>query len=87
MPNPAPAALMASLNAAGITRIVLGHTPHGDCPTVIKSGGPGTSEAYLEVLPMAPDGFWWLPMAPDGFWWLPMARDGSRWPPMASDGF
>ena len=50
MPAQTPAALMAALNASGIRRLVLGHTPHGDCPTIIKSGGQGAADPHLEVI-------------------------------------
>ena len=50
MPLRAPAALMRSLNRCGIRRLVVGHTPHGDCPTIIKSGGPSLRSPCLEVI-------------------------------------
>ena len=33
------AQVMAKLNTAGVRRVIVGHTPHGNCPTVIKSAG------------------------------------------------
>ena len=35
---PVPDAVQAYLHASGITSVVAGHVPHGDCPTVIRSG-------------------------------------------------
>ena len=37
MPTPLAPELEARLCGSGIKRLVLGHTPHGNCPTVIKS--------------------------------------------------
>lgn len=53
-----PTAMMAQLNAQGVHRLIVGHTPHGHCPTVIKSGGVGSGgsgggsggSAHLEVV-------------------------------------
>lgn len=55
MPAPLPDALVATLNAAGVRRLVLGHTPHGDCPTIIRNRGKpvGAAEGeapYVEVI-------------------------------------
>ena len=36
MPLPMSKRVVGRLVAAGVTRLVLGHTPHGNCPTVIK---------------------------------------------------
>ena len=44
MPLPMPPQLAAELHAGGVRRILLGHTPHGDCPTIIKNG-EGTAQA------------------------------------------
>jgi len=44
------AELMTRLNACGVRRLVVGHTPHGNCPTVIKGGGPGAAEPLLEII-------------------------------------
>ena len=41
---------MRALNASGVRRLICGHTPHGDCPTVIKSGGGRRAPALLEVI-------------------------------------
>ena len=41
---------MLVLNRGGIRRILVGHTPHGICPTVVKSGGPGTCAPCVEVV-------------------------------------
>jgi len=38
MPAHLSPSICRSLNAGGITRLVLGHTPHGNAPTIIKSG-------------------------------------------------
>ena len=50
MPAPTPPQLMAALNQCGVRRIIVGHTPHGDCPTVIKSGGPNVQSPGFEVI-------------------------------------
>lgn len=49
MPAPLPADLVRRLNAGGITRLVVGHTPHGNCPTVMKSfpEGGGAVEVVM----------------------------------------
>ena len=47
MPRAAPLGLRTRLSAAGITRLVVGHTPHGNCPTIIKTGSG--EEPRLEV--------------------------------------
>jgi len=36
MPKPLPDSLVQRLNRNGIERVVVGHTPHGDCPTVLR---------------------------------------------------
>jgi hypothetical protein len=41
---------MELLNKGGIRRVVVGHTPHGTCPTIIKTGGPGMEEPGLMVV-------------------------------------
>ena len=38
---------MVRCNRAGISRLVVGHTPHGNCPTVIKTA---EHDAHLEVM-------------------------------------
>jgi hypothetical protein len=38
MPRPLEPALCSKLRACGVYRMVLGHTPHGNCPTMIRSG-------------------------------------------------
>ena len=50
MPLPVEDKMAARLNAGGVRRLVLGHTPHGNCPTVIKTGGPSTIEPCLLVI-------------------------------------
>jgi hypothetical protein len=45
-----PDEAMMLLNKGGIRRVVVGHTPHGTCPTIIKSGGPGMTEPGLLVV-------------------------------------
>jgi len=47
MPLPTPYSLMVRCNRAGISRLVVGHTPHGNCPTVIKTA---EHDAHLEVV-------------------------------------
>jgi len=36
MPKPLPRELVLLLNRNGIERVVVGHTPHGDCPTIVR---------------------------------------------------
>ncbi|KAL3667523.1 hypothetical protein V7S43_007742 [Phytophthora oleae] len=36
MPTPVPVEISSLLSESGIRRVVIGHTPHGNCPTVIK---------------------------------------------------
>jgi len=50
MPMGVPDEAMATLNKGGIRRVVVGHTPHGTCPTIIKTGGPGMEEPGLVVV-------------------------------------
>lgn len=54
MPKQMAPSLLRELNQCGIARVVVGHTPHGSCPTIIKSGapvgGPGSSHAAVEVV-------------------------------------
>ena len=38
MPAPMPEELCTRLHMGGIYRMVVGHTPHGSCPTVIRNG-------------------------------------------------
>ena len=40
MPSPIDPATVAKLAGEGIHRLVLGHTPHGNCPTAFTTGGP-----------------------------------------------
>ena len=49
MPRAAPYSLMVKCNRSAIRRLVVGHTPHGNCPTVIKTEEDGHS---LEVVMM-----------------------------------
>jgi hypothetical protein len=35
---PVPAAVRVYLQASGVSSVVAGHVPHGDCPTVIRTG-------------------------------------------------
>ena len=50
MPEPPPPSLVQSLAASGIHRLVVGHTPHGNCPTVIKSEAASEGGPSLEIL-------------------------------------
>lgn len=50
MPALVPTAIVESLNGCGITRLVVGHTPHGNAPTIIKQGGPGKHAPCFEVV-------------------------------------
>ena len=47
MPAPLPAEVEATLARCGVRRLVIGHTPHGNCPTVIKSKTRG--DASVDV--------------------------------------
>jgi len=47
MPMPAPYSLMARCNRSNITRLVVGHSPHGNCPTVSKTQD---GERHLELV-------------------------------------
>jgi len=49
-PAPLPSALAEALNSCGITRLVIGHTPHGNSPTVAKSGGPDGLGPCCEIV-------------------------------------
>lgn len=49
MPAALPRSLERRLAACAISRLVIGHTPHGNCPTVIKSEG-GAGEARVDVI-------------------------------------
>jgi len=39
MPKPLPAELVAKLNKNGVHKLAVGHTPHGNAPTLLKSDG------------------------------------------------
>ncbi|KAG7389912.1 hypothetical protein PHYPSEUDO_009170 [Phytophthora pseudosyringae] len=36
MPTPVPEEIASLLSECGIRRVIIGHTPHGNCPTVVK---------------------------------------------------
>ncbi|KAI9999078.1 hypothetical protein PInf_003757 [Phytophthora infestans] len=36
MPTPVPEEIASLLSESGIRRVIIGHTPHGNCPTVVK---------------------------------------------------
>ena len=44
MPEPLPDEITRRLNASGVDRLIIGHTPHGNCPTVARSGAAPGSE-------------------------------------------
>ncbi|TYZ60331.1 hypothetical protein PybrP1_010290, partial [[Pythium] brassicae (nom. inval.)] len=46
MPAQLPSAVAQALAASGIRRLVVGHTPHGTCPTVIKQSWPQQTPAW-----------------------------------------
>ena len=53
--HPDPAASGSSrvgtmLHHAGIARVVTGHVPHGDCPTVLRGGGSSSDDASFSVI-------------------------------------
>jgi len=50
MPMEVPHAAISILNKGGIRRVVVGHTPHGTCPTIIKTAAPGVEEPGLVVV-------------------------------------
>eukprot|EP00964_Phaeocystis_antarctica_P007828 scaffold4206_cov48-Phaeocystis_antarctica.AAC.1 len=50
MPLNMPADVMLKLNKGGVLRLIVGHTPHGACPTVIRSGGPGMHAPGMTVV-------------------------------------
>jgi len=50
MPLHMPADVMLKLNRGGVHRLIVGHTPHGTCPTVIRSGGPGMHAPGITVV-------------------------------------
>ena len=50
MPLNMPADVMLKLNRGGVHRLIVGHTPHGTCPTVIRSGGPGMHAPGMHAL-------------------------------------
>ena len=50
MPKAMPAYVEEQLAANGIRRLVIGHTPHGNCPTVIKSTRPAEDGAAVDVI-------------------------------------
>eukprot|EP00966_Prymnesium_polylepis_P334389 7389761-Prymnesium_polylepis.3 len=39
MPQPLSAELVSKLNAGGVTKLAVGHTPHGNAPTLVQSEG------------------------------------------------
>eukprot|EP00965_Chrysotila_dentata_P137715 4556290-Pleurochrysis_carterae.AAC.1 len=49
MPMEMPEHLTRTLNEQNIFKMVVGHIPHGTCPTVIKSGGPGRNVPSMEA--------------------------------------
>jgi hypothetical protein len=50
MPAHLPESIMRPLNKSGLMRMVIGHTPHGNCPTVIKSGSAAQGSAHFETI-------------------------------------
>ena len=51
---PVVVARLTCWQACGVQRLVIGHIPHGNCPTVIKCGRSSADEACLEVHAAAP---------------------------------
>ena len=51
MPLPMGEGLAARLYDGGVRRLLLGHTPHGNCPTVIKNGVAGKQVPNIVVAP------------------------------------
>ncbi|GMF22113.1 unnamed protein product [Phytophthora fragariaefolia] len=43
MPTPVPEEIASLLSESGIRRVIIGHTPHGNCPTVVKQPIPQQS--------------------------------------------
>eukprot|EP00051_Salpingoeca_urceolata_P002000 m.46015 g.46015 ORF g.46015 m.46015 type:complete len:681 (+) comp11823_c0_seq3:72-2114(+) len=50
MPQPVPEAVAQQLLRSGIERVLVGHTPHGNCPTLIKTPVAGTTRGLLVVM-------------------------------------
>jgi len=50
MPMQLPPDLVAQLRASGITRVVVGHTPHGVAPTIIKSELPSDTSGGVTLI-------------------------------------
>jgi len=50
MPKPLEPELCKRLKAVGIHRLVLGHTPHGNCPTIIQSGEADNGTSFVIVM-------------------------------------
>jgi hypothetical protein len=55
MPMGVPDDAMRVLNDGGVRRVVLGHTPHGTAPTIIKSEGEGEGAAERGLLVVMAD--------------------------------
>lgn len=56
MPTQLPVDVVQQLSESGIKRLIVGHTPHGNCPTVIKQkaidGADEESSTYFEEVVM-----------------------------------
>mmetsp|Transcript_147666 Transcript_147666/g.258178 ORF Transcript_147666/g.258178 Transcript_147666/m.258178 type:complete len:630 (-) Transcript_147666:890-2779(-) len=65
MPQHVPMEVVKKLNAQGVRRVVLGHTPHGDCPTIIYDGDKETDNG-LHVI-MADTGYSGRQLSPQGY--------------------
>jgi len=49
MPKPLESDLCKRLLKCGVRRLLLGHTPHGNCPTIIRCGDENDGSAFLIV--------------------------------------
>lgn len=50
MPALLPSSTIKTLAANGIDKVIVGHTPHGNCPTVINQGGKEVGSASVQVI-------------------------------------
>ena len=53
MPKQYPPDLLHFLVSQGVARVIVGHTPHGNCPTVIPH--EGLSVIMGDTSPLVPD--------------------------------
>ena len=63
MPKQYPPDLLHFLVSQGVSRVIVGHTPHGNCPTVIPHEGLSVIMGDTSPLPKKPLGDGGLPMS------------------------